>query len=222
MIHPFEICMTSRQRVSALVTAMAGMTESAVDQAIQALLEGNISLAHDVLQKENAIKHMEMHLDTAVLECLSHRGLLGDELRSIACVLTINKDLGRIGQLTAETARKVIELRENLRGPARFDLQPMAIAVSHVCRKALRAVVRQDPVLAESALHSEEAVRKYGNYVFHCMQKRLVTGGSQSNSDTALLAASRSLEQIAERATCLANNLISWRRNKARHARLAG
>ena len=213
-----QIPLDSRQRVFALVTAMAGMVESGVDQAIKALLEGDCDAAQTLLQKEPAINHMEMHLDAAVLFHLSHRSLPEEETRSMACVLKINKDLERMGDLAANIARKVIESAGSWKPSSRSELQPMAIAVSHVCRKALRAVVRQDLVLAESVLDSQETVHRYRDYAFRLITDRLREGDSQINSDLALLLASRSLEQISRHAVSLSDNLLFWLSTKTQHA----
>jgi len=213
-----QIPLDSRQRVFALVTAMAGMVESGVDQAIKALLEGDCDAAQTLLQKEPAINRMEMHLDAAVLFHLSHRSLPEEETRSMACVLKINKDLERMGDLAANIARKVIESAGSWKPSSRSELQPMAIAVSHVCRKALRAVVRQDLVLAESVLDSQETVHRYRDYAFRLITDRLREGDSQINSDLALLLASRSLEQISRHAVSLSDNLLFWLSTKTQHA----
>ena len=45
MVASVEVCLDSRQRVLALVSAMASMVENAIDQAIQALLAGDLPLA---------------------------------------------------------------------------------------------------------------------------------------------------------------------------------
>jgi phosphate transport system protein len=213
-----QIPLDSRQRVFALVTAMAGMVETGVDQAIKALLEGDCNAARTLLQKEHVINRMEMHLDAAVLFHLSHRNLPTEETRSMACVLKINKDLERMGDLAANIARKVIESAGSWKASNRSELQPMAIAVSHVCRKALRAVVRQDLVLAESVLDSQDTVHIYRDYAFRLITERLREGQSQINSDLALLLASRCLEQISRLAVSLSDNLVFWMSNKTQHA----
>lgn len=97
----------------------------------------------------------------------------------------------------------------------------MAIAVSHICRKTLRALVRQDVVLAESALGSQEAAHTYRDYVFRRIRERLGSGSSDINSDLALLLASRYLEQIAGHAANLADTLVFWMRGKPQEKLLA-
>jgi|SRR5579863_1415744 len=211
-----QVCLDSRQRVFALVTAMAGMVEAAVDQSLDALLTGDCSLAQAMLQKENAINRMEMHIDAAVLYHLSHKNLSETDIRSMASILKINKDLERMGDLAANIGRKVIELGPGPEQCKRSELQPMAIAVSHICRKTFRALARQDLILAESALASREAVHTYRDYVFSRIRESIGQDRSSIHANLALLLASRYMEQLAVCAANLADNIIFWMHESVR------
>ena len=221
MVASVEVCLDSRQRVFALVSAMASMVESAVDQAIQALLAGDVPLAEAVLQREWLINRLEMHIDAAILAHLEHRHLDNDDIRSMASMLKINKDLERMGDLAANIARKVREIALHRTASQRSDLQPMAIVVSHICRKTLRALARHDLVLAESVRGNKEALDNYRDYVFRRIHVRLGGGSRETDSDVALLLASRALEQIADHAINLADNLLFWLRARTEGERVA-
>jgi len=219
MVPSAAVCLDSRQRVYALITAMAGMVETAVDEAIESMLGNNTQLAQALLQRETLINRMEMHIDAAILFHLGHRDLGDDDIRSMASMLKINKDLERIGDLAANIARKVLEMSKLREGCERSELQPMAIAVSHLCRKTLRALVRRDVVLAESALGSEAFVHAYRDYVFRRIRDRLEGKPAEAAADLALLLASRYLEQIADHTANLADTLFFWLRKTPGDAR---
>lgn len=220
MSSSVQVCLDSRQRVFALVTAMAGMVESAVNEAIDALLAGNVQLAQGVLQRESMINQMEMHVDAAILFCLGRKDLAPEDVRSVGSILKINKDLERMGDLAANIARRVLEMAA-YKSIDRSQLQPLAIAVSHMCRKTLRALVRQDVVLAESAASTEALVHTYRNYVFGRIREHLGNGASSPAGDVALLMASRSLEQIADHAANLADTLFFWMRSQPEGEKVA-
>ena len=133
MSSSVQVCLDSRERVFALITAMAGMVESAVNEAIDALLAGNDQLAQGVLQRESIINQMEMHVDAAILYCLGRKDLEAVDARSMGSILKINKDLERMGDLAASIARRVPEMAP-CDSSDRLQLQPLAIAVSHMCR----------------------------------------------------------------------------------------
>ena len=218
MLHPVEPRLDSRQRVLALAIAMAGMVEASVDKAIEALLAADRDLARTILEKESLINQIEKQLDSAVLTHIGEKSLPHEELRFMSAVLKINKDLGRMGDLAADIGRKVMEFDESSQTEPRSELQPMAIAVSHLCRKALRALVRQDLVLMESASDSAEAVRQYRDYVFKKISARMENTSSNSDANLALLLSSRYLEQIADHALNLTDNLSLWLKPKEQDA----
>jgi phosphate uptake regulator len=87
-------------------------------------------------------------------------------------------------------------------------LQPLAIAVSHLCRQTLRSLARLDPVLARNAAAGGASVDAYRDYVLRGLS------GHQSHAtdeqDLHLVFASRCLEQIADNATHLAENLVTF------------
>lgn len=220
MIHSVEPCLDSRQRVLALAIAMAGMVEAAVDKAIEALLTGDGQLARAILEKEPLINQIEVQLDHAVLAHLGGgRPLPPDDVRFMTSMLKINKDLERMGDMAAKIGRNQLDASQA--NHSRSELQPLAIAVSHLCRKALRGLVHQDNVLTISALESAVAVQQYRDYVFLQMRIRMEENLSDASQDLSLLIASRYLEQIADHALSLADNLALWLKPKAEEARVA-
>jgi len=217
-----EVCLGARQRVFALVTAMAGMVETSIDQAIQAQLVSDPERARAVLERELAINRLEMHIDAAILVHLEYQHVGSGDIRDKDYMLKINKDLERMGDLAANIARKVVETGKSGEEGESSNLQPMAIAVSHICRKTFRALLRQDVVLAESARDDKKTVHNYRDYVFRRIRERLGSGSSETSSDVALLLVSRYLEQIADHAINLADSLIFWLRGKPEGELLAG
>lgn len=220
MIHSVEPCLDSQQRVLALAIAMAGMVEAAADRAIEALLTGDGKLARTILEKEPLINQIELQLDNAVLAHLGGgRPHTAEDVRFMASMLKINKDLERMGGLAANIGRNVLDVSQaNL---SRSELQPLAIAVSHVSRKALRALVHQDVVLAQSAQDSGQAVQQYRDYVFQQIRMRMENNPSDPSQDLSLLLSSRYLELIGDHALNLADNLSLWLKPKAEEARVA-
>jgi phosphate transport system protein len=202
-----QTCVDSEQRVFALAIAMAGVVETSIERAIQALLTSDEKLVHSILEKEPLINQIEMQLDEAVLAHMGSNHLPAEELRFMSSLLKINKDLERMGDLAANIARKVLELEKSNPPSDRSDLQPLAIAVSHLSRKTLQALVRRDPVLAESALETGATVYQYREYASRRIRERM-----DAAPDVVLLLASRELEQIAGTLLDLARSLVFWLR----------
>jgi phosphate transport system protein len=192
---------------------MALTVEEAVDQALGALLNSHTQNLAVVLQREAAINEMEVAIDHAIFVALEQGTLSPEEIRPVAAALKINKDLERLGDLAANIGRKVGHARERQQPQDYSELQPLAIAVSHVCRQTLRALTRQDLVLAKNVLHSGATVDNYRNYVFRRLRERADVPGRRE-SDVHLMFASRYLEQIADHAVNLAKKLVLFLNEK--------
>jgi len=204
---------TAEKRITNLLITMALKVEEAVDQAIGALLNSSKQTMPGILQREAAINEMEIAVDRAIFAALEQGELAAEEIRPIASALKINKDLERLGDLAACIGRKVNQAGEHRHPQDYSELQPLAIAVSHVCRQTMRALTLQDLVLANNVLRSRVTVDDYRNYVFGRLRERAATSG-QREGDAHLMFASRYLEQIADHAVNLAEKLVMFLNEK--------
>jgi len=204
---------TAEKRITHLLVAMALKVEEAVDHAIGSLLSSKTQCMTGVLQRETAINEMEIAVDQAIFTALEQGELSPEEIRPIASALKINKDLERLGDLAANIGRKVSQAGEHRQPRDYSELQPLAIAVSHVCRQTLRALTRQDLVLANNVLSSGAAVNVYRNYVFRRLRDR-TDATNQREGDVHLMFASRYLEQIADHAVNLSEKLVRFLKEK--------
>jgi len=204
---------TAERRITNLLVAMGLKVEEAVDQAIGSLLNSNAQNVSGISQREAAINEMEIAIDRAILAALEQGELSPDEVRPMASALKINKDLERLGDLAASIGHKAGQTGEHRQPRNYSELQPLAIAVSHVCRQTLRALIRQDLLLANNVLRSGATVDQYRNYVFGKLRERADTPG-QCEGDVHLMFASRSLEQIADHAVNLAEKLVMFLNEK--------
>lgn len=197
---------TPEKKITSLLVTMGLKVDQAVDQAIVALLNSDSHIVAGLMENAVAIQEMEVAIDQAVFAALESGDLLPSQIRRVTSIVNISKDLARLGKLAANLGRKVSQVGEHHEHEDFSRLQPLAIAVSHLCRQTLRSLTRLDPVLARNAAGSNHSVDAYRNYVFRGLRQSV----SQVNDeqDIHLLFASRCLEQIADHACNLAENIV--------------
>jgi phosphate transport system protein len=192
-----------------LLVTMGLQVDEAVGQAIAALLHSNSHIVAGVMESAVAIQELELKLDQAVFSELERCGLPRSEIRRLTSIVNISKDLARLGKLAANLGRKVTEVGKHNEHEDFSRLQPLAIAVSHLCRQTLRSLTRLDLVLARSAAAGGASVDTYRDYVL-----RNLNGHQQRTTDEQddlhLIFASRCLEQIADHAIHLAESLVEF------------
>ncbi|HEY2171145.1 MAG TPA: hypothetical protein VGJ30_16090 [Candidatus Angelobacter sp.] len=199
---------TAENNISNLLATMGVKADEAVGRAIAALLHTGSHVGAGVLETSVAIQELELTLHQAVFSTLESGGLGASEIKRLTSAANISKDLSRLGKLAANLGQKVTDVGKHNDHEDFSRLQPLAIAVSHLCRQTLRSLARLDPVLARNAAASGASVDAYRDYV--------VRGRSYHQSHATdeqalhLVFASRCLEQIADNATHLAETLVGF------------
>ena len=198
-------------KVNHLLVSMGINVDEAVSQAISALLCSNSHIVAGVMENAVAIQEIERAIDREVMAALEHGNLQPSEVERMTLAVKIGKDLARLGKLAANLGRKVTEVGKHHEHEDFSGLQPLAIAVSHLCRQTLRSLTRLDLVLARNAATGGASVDAYRDYVL-----RGLTGQGPhitDEQDLHLVFASRCLEQLADDARRLAENLVVFLEN---------
>lgn len=195
-----------RKKITSLLVNMGVTVDKAVDQSILALIQSNTHMVAGVMENAVAIQDMESAIDQAIVSALESGDLLPSEIRLATTVININKDLARLGKLAANLGRRVSQVGQHRDHEDLSRLQPLAIAVSHLCRQTLRSLTHMDPVLARSAASSGGSVDAYRSYVL----RGLNSHRPDDEQSIHLIFASRCLEQIADHAGDLADNIVTF------------
>ena len=199
---------TAENNINHLLATMGVKADEAVARAIAALLRTDSHVGTGVLETSVAIQELELTLHQAVLSALESGTLGADEIKRLTSAANISKDLSRLGKLAASLGQKVTEVGTHHDHEDFSRLQPLAIAVSHLCRQTLRSLARLDPVLARNAAAGGASVDAYRDYV---LRGRSVHPSHATNEQALhLIFASRCLEQIADNTTHLAENLVGF------------
>jgi phosphate transport system protein len=199
---------TTENQFNNLLVTMGLNVDEAVSKAIAALLHSNSHIVAGVMESAVAVQELELKLDHAVFSALERGDLPRSEVRRMTSILNISKDLSRLGKLAANLGRKVTEVGKHNEHEDFSRLQPLAIAVSHLCRQTLRSLARLDLVLARSAAEGGASVDAYRDYVLRNLNGQ--QGSASEQDDLHLIFASRCLEQIADHAAHLAEGLVDF------------
>jgi hypothetical protein len=120
--------------------------------------------------------------------------------------LHLRASLLRLGR-AARCASEAVSGRELL--PALPSLEPLGIAVTHQCRRVLAAVRQRDIFLAQHTLECPLAEQ----WMLEVMEGAFRRRGTASNVDAEIaweLGAANNLARIADRATLVARDALTW------------
>ena len=195
----------TENKINSLIVNMGLKVDEAVGQAITGLLQTRSHVVAGVMENAVAVQELESSIDHVILSAVEQGELPASDTRRITSLVNISKDMSRLGKLAANLGRKVSEVGKHNDHEDFSSLQPLAIAVSHLCRKTLRSLAKLDLVLARNAAAGGTTVDPYRDYV---LRRRNSFNSDEQNLH--LVFASRCLEQIADHTIHLAENLVTF------------
>jgi phosphate transport system protein len=128
------------------ILEMGGLVEVQVSRAIEALVTGNVELADQVVERDDAVDTLEEEIDQFAIRMLATRQPVAVDLRLIAMAMKISNDLERIGDYAAKgIASRCHRLaKEPARVRPLHAIPRMGELVQGMVKDALDAYVQRD------------------------------------------------------------------------------
>ncbi len=189
---------------------MAGMAEQAIQRAIEAYRNGDVSLCDLVAQSEPAINRMEREIDQRALDLLAMEQPMAIDLRFILAVIKINADLERVGDQAVNIAERVRDLQSGTPVELPVDIPRLAAMAAKMVRNALQAFIDGDPAAAERVLTMDDEVDEMNRSVYRTLTRCLEDRPEASQQALNVLLIARNLERVGDHATNIAEDVIFW------------
>src|SRR5260221_6706027 len=123
---------------------MASHAETAVTNAIQALINRDYELAQRVRDDDVIIDRFEVEVDDIAIHLLAKAPLASD-LRLIAVAMKISQNLERVGDEASKIANRARDLSQEPPLKQSVDIPAMARLAVQMLKKSLDAFVDHDP-----------------------------------------------------------------------------
>jgi phosphate transport system protein len=197
-------------RIRHSLLRMAGMVESMVAKATQALLERKAALCAEVIASDRSVDQLEMEIDDTCHMILARRQPTAVDLRFLVAVMKINNDLERIGDSAVNVAQSVEQLVDQPPLKPYIDLPHLSDLVQTMVRQSLDAFVNRDTEQATAVLASDDAVDGLYKQIFRELLTYMIEDPRTVTRALHLLLISRNLERIADHATNIAEDVIYY------------
>ncbi len=187
---------------------MGSLAERAVQQSVQAILDGDERLARNVVEEEDAINDMQIEIDDRVMNLLALQQLMAADLRFVLAVARINSDLERIGDQAVNIAESAERILRHPRVKPYVDLPRMGQLAQDMVRDSLTSVVNRDVELARTVLTRDDQVDSLRDQVFRELLTYMMENSSLVFPAFDLILVAKNLERVADHATNIAEDVI--------------
>ncbi len=187
---------------------MASHAETAVNRAVQALVERDDSLACRVEADDSVLDQFEVALDEICIELLALRAPVASDLRLITVAMKVSQNLERVGDEATKIARRVLELIREPPLKSRVDLPRMSQLAIEMLKGALDAFVNGDTNKAANIIRHDHEVDALNKQIHGTLVNLMLEDRQTITRCLNLMIVSKSLERIADHATNIAEEVV--------------
>jgi len=191
-------------RLRGLIAEMGGLAEVAINEALEAMIRGDVALGDSVVARDPKIDALETEVDKLAVRIIALRAPMADDLREVIAALKIAGVVERIGDYSKNIAKRV----GMIEGRDRFEpltlLPAMGELASEMVHDVLTAYAARDPALAREVIATDVKVDAFYNSIFRNLVSHMVENPATISSAAQLLFVARNLERIGDHATNVA------------------
>ena len=182
------------------VLQMGGIVEEQLGRAVKALIEGNTTLAKQVVADDHRVNALEVAIDEECTRIVARRQPAASDLRLVMAVIKTISDLERIGDEAKRVARMVEEeLNGAMAEDVRNELEHMGNLVREMLRMVLDAFARTDVETAVRVVKLDNRV----DVKYVSITRQLMTYMAQDPKNIPrvlnILWAARAMERMGDR-----------------------
>jgi len=186
---------------------MASHAETAVNEALRALIERDYDLALRVKESDTIIDQLEVEIDDMAIQLLAKAPLASD-LRLVTVAMKISQNLERVGDEATKIAKRARDLSQEPPVKVVVDLPRMAKLALDMLKAALDSFVNRDPATARALIPRDKEVDGINKQITNHLAQYMVENPDTIKRCLNLITISRSLERIADHATNVAEEVV--------------
>jgi len=191
---------------NALLT-MASHAESAVKQALEALVTRDYQLALRVRDGDTVIDRFEVEVDELAIQLLAKAPLASD-LRLIAVTMKISQNLERVGDEASKIAKRARDLTQEPPLKLAVPIPQMSDLALQMLKTSLDAFVNQDPAAARALIPQDKQVDALNKDIHRQLANQMIQDPETISRCLNLMVVAKSLERIADHAKNVAEEVV--------------
>ncbi|HTI97759.1 MAG TPA: phosphate signaling complex protein PhoU [Dongiaceae bacterium] len=186
---------------------MGSHAETAVKQAVEALITRNDDLAHRVRENDAVLDRFEVEVDELAIHLLA-KAPLATDLRFVTVAMKISQNLERVGDEATKIAKRARDLNAEAPLKTGLNLDGMARLTLEMLKGALDAFVNRDAASARAIILRDKEVNALNKQARRELERLMMESPDNIFRSLSLMTAAKCLERIADHATNIAEEVV--------------
>src|SRR5215216_5874517 len=190
------------------VVAMASMVDKAVNNAVVALVQRDVSIAQQVVADDRAINEHRWRTEEHALLVIATQAPMASDLRMIAAVIHIVTDLERMADHAAGIAKIALQTADQPPLKPLGDSPRMSEIAQTMLHDAITAFIEDDQASARAIVARDDEVDALYDQIYRELLTFMLADPTTINQATHLLWVAHNLERIADRVTNICERVV--------------
>ena len=190
------------------VVAMASMVDKAINTAVVALAQRDVSIAQQVVADDRAINEHRWRTEEQALLVIATQAPMAKDLRMIAAVIHIVTDLERMADHAAGIAKIALQTADQPPLKPLVDIPRMSEIARTMLHDAITAFIEDDQAAARAIVARDDEVDALYEQIYRELLTFMLADPTTIDQATHLLWVAHNLERIADRVTNICERVV--------------
>ncbi len=191
------------------IAEMGGIAEKMVVDAMDALSQADMTLAHNVVGTDPRLDSLQREIEEQAVLTIARRQPMAVDLREIIGAIRVAGDLERVGDLAKNIAKRSLKIGLEARVPrAIIGLKHMNEVATELMKDVLVAYAQRDVERARAVWERDAELDALEDSVFRDLLTHMMEDPRNISFCAHLLFCSKNIERIGDHATNIAETVF--------------
>ncbi len=191
------------------IAEMGGIAEKMVVDAMDALSQADMTLAHNVVATDPRLDALQREIEEQAILTIARRQPMAVDLREIIGAIRVAGDLERVGDLAKNIAKRSLKIGLEARVPrAIIGLKHMNEVATELMKDVLDAYAQRDVERARAVWERDAELDALEDSVFRDLLTHMMEDPRNISFCAHLLFCSKNIERIGDHATNIAETVF--------------
>lgn len=190
------------------VLRIGSFIEEQVERAVRALVNHDVSLAHQVIESDEQINEIRYRVEAEMLRAIATQQPTARDLRQIIAAAHMAIEMERMADHARGIALIAVRIGDEPHVKPLIDVPRMAEVTREMIHDALDAFIHVDVSRARAVAERDDEVDALYNQILRELLTFMMQDHKTITQATYLLWVAHNLERIADRATNLSERVI--------------
>ena len=191
------------------IAEMGGIAEKMVIDAMDALSQADMTLAHQVVTTDPRLDALQREIEEQAILTIARRQPMAVDLREIIGAIRVAGDLERVGDLAKNIAKRSLKIGLEARVPrAIIGLRHMNEVATELMKDVLDAYAQRDVERARAVWERDADLDALEDSVFRDLLTHMMEDPRNISFCAHLLFCAKNIERIGDHATNIAETVF--------------